>query len=345
MFNKIILSVFVCLFANLLISAQENISSNDLKYIQNQAAKKTQTFEDLLNLIGDVNTFHADREELIKASYRLLVRDETVFVEDDLIQDRSKVRNVRIEEYLYNVYLYFKESGVRFTFENMRVSQVFQEDYMFILVYCDRLIDGKSIYHNALIQNSLPRVLEFAVDKTDNGWDLNIIGIRFPSEKDIQQEYTQVSVYESQKNLTLENRLKENLPQDIKQNSRSTNVYRPKAKLTLPISLSVIGVGSIVSGIIIDQKALDKHQQYLDNQNPNSEQYTSLSRDAWYQEANQQHQTGLLLKYGGYAALGVGLTWMTSAILKNKKQDRLQMGWHIPSNIKEGVQFGLKLNF
>jgi|GEM_PF-4501896 len=197
--NKIyfILTLFFCTTFTLL--AQQRIGSNEVKYIQNESTNLVQTLEELLNLIGDVRTLPEERKEYTEESYKIVIYDEAVYFEDDLIQERDKTRNVKVKDYLNNVFLFFKESGVSFKFENIRVSEVFEKDYLFVLVYFNRQLKGTSLYHNAEINNSVPRVAEVRLTKSESIWDMHIVNVRVPTQEDLAQSFKKATVFQSTK--------------------------------------------------------------------------------------------------------------------------------------------------
>lgn len=193
----LIIALFFCTTFTLL--AQQQIGSNEVKYIQDESTNLVQTLEELLNLIGDVRTLPEERKEYTEESYKIVIYDEAVYFEDDLIQERDKTRNVKVKEYLNNVFLFFKESGVSFKFDNIRVSDVFEKDYLFVLVYFNRQLKGTSLYHNAEINNSVPRVAEVRLTKSESIWDMHIVNVRVPTQEDLAQSFKKANVYQSTK--------------------------------------------------------------------------------------------------------------------------------------------------
>jgi len=193
--KKIIL-VFFILF-NLGINAQNPISNNEVKYIQDEATNLVNLLEQLLNLIGDTYTSPEERKEYIEESYKKVVYDESVYFEDDLIQNRTQTRNVAVKEYLSNTHLYFKDSGVKFKFQGIRISQVYTKDYLFVLVYFNRYLEGNSISENKLVKNTVQRVAEIRLTRSESQWDMHIVNIRFPTAEDNQAAFKKVATYES----------------------------------------------------------------------------------------------------------------------------------------------------
>ncbi len=193
--KKIFLALLILMYSA--INAQNPISHNEVKYIQDEATNLVELLEQLLNLIGDVYTSPEERREYIEDSYKKVVYDESVYFEDDLIQDRSQIRNVPVKEYLNNTYFFYKDSGVNFDFQGIRVSDVYTKDYLFVLVYFNRYLNGTSISENKVINNTVQRVAEIRLTRAERQWDMHIVNVRFPNQADNQADYQKVSTYQS----------------------------------------------------------------------------------------------------------------------------------------------------
>ncbi len=196
-FYCLTIALFFLFHTSNLTAQSSRIGSNEVEYVQQQSKNMVATLEQLLNLIGDKNTSSQERSEFTEESYKLIIYDENVVFEDDLIQERDRTRTIKVKEYLKNVYLYFKNSGVKFAYKNITISEVFEKEYMFVLVFFDRDISGDSVYHNERIENTVGRVAEIKMTPNEGQWDLHIVGLRFPTKEDLARSYDKAEVFES----------------------------------------------------------------------------------------------------------------------------------------------------
>ncbi len=96
---------------------------------------------------------------------------------------------------------------------------------------------------------------------------------------------------------------------------------------TLPVyagigGIAVTGLGLLVSGLSQQGEANTLYEVYSDNRNPTAAVYTSLSRDAHYEEANSKHKQGTWLSVGGGLTLAAGGASMVMRLLKINAYNR-----------------------
>ncbi len=96
--------------------------------------------------------------------------------------------------------------------------------------------------------------------------------------------------------------------------------YLPKKKkFGGPIFLIIVGMGSLGTSYYFDGKSNNLYDTYNTYLNVDDLVYADKSREEHYEEANDYHHYAYLTKYGGYAALGLGGTWLILKLLKKNK--------------------------
>ncbi len=412
------------------LNAQNSISQAELDYVKDRCQSLLGTYEYMTNFIGDLKTPSEERNLMIKESYSYVFLDDQVMVEDDLIQNRTKKRNLKIKDYLNNVYLYYKDTGVKFQFSNINISEVFRKEYMFALIYFDIEITGESIIENKMINNVHSRVAEVKLVKVDGYWEPLIANLRFPAPEDLQQNYSRVQIStektepiqsketriesleekfdqlleilaeeksneksnapstgqeiaknppsQSSSNKTAEKtntdskqeKKADNSPRNapietsenidkqgtkespksvvIKEESKAKNpmvkMPKQKKKLGIPITLLVLGGGSIGSSFIFNSKSDELYKVYENNLDPDNLVFNNLSRESHYQDANKWHHISYITKYGGATIAGIGAALL---IVKLIKKDSNSSGLQKANVYYDPFinSFGAKINF
>ncbi len=189
-------TIYCCLLLliNLVVLGQSEINKAQEEYVVERCHNLIEQYEYMLNFIGDKSTAVEERDIIIDESYAYVFLNDKVLLEDDLVQQRQKARYVPVKSYLKNVYLYFKDDGVKFKLYNVNVSKVFEKDYLFALVYFDVHIEGYSIIENDVVNNIYSRVAEVKLIPKDTYWEPYVVDVRFPQEKDLNQNYQAVNI-------------------------------------------------------------------------------------------------------------------------------------------------------
>jgi|GEM_PF-4388323 len=164
------------------LCAQVEITEGDEEQIKEMSKFLVESLEASIKVIGDKNTTSSVRNLMKKKTIEKLFYDESVYIEDDLLPAREEDRNVAPNVYFTNVHLFFGEDGVVIDFDNIQVSDIFYEDYLFTIVDFDRKLEGESVYLNMQLTNNYERQAEIRCEQVNGEWSFKIMSIRFKEE-------------------------------------------------------------------------------------------------------------------------------------------------------------------
>lgn len=163
------------------------IYERDAKEIKSKSRLLINEYEGLLNLISNSEIFQSEVVEVIDNSYsstnvNRLFKDSKIVVEDDLnpeIKNSFDATNVDISYYLSNFnLLYEKTIDYSISFEDIKVSEIYFKDYMFLNVFFTTNYSSTSKRYSSSFEKRT-RVAEVQIEKGTSGWDVFIVGLRF----------------------------------------------------------------------------------------------------------------------------------------------------------------------
>lgn len=169
------------------ICAQPNLTSTEIKAIQEQAESLILNNEVILNAIGDPTLSNSTINDLIYNSYNgknRIFENNYVIIESDInqqITDQSNNNNVQdfnIAKYLKDFDLFIpKNVNDVIEFSDLIISPVIIKNGIFVNAYFRSKFSGLS--SESLTHNNTNRIGIIKAKKIENNWRCFIIGIRF----------------------------------------------------------------------------------------------------------------------------------------------------------------------
>jgi Leucine-rich repeat (LRR) protein len=115
---------------------------DDLKFM-------IQSFETILNLLGDSTISRQDKDQIINQSYLKFFENDKVQIEDDLDPHRELPINKNVQSYLQDVVFFYK--NIHFTFDIGEVSKGLNDkDQVYYKVSMEERLQGENLYGEPL---------------------------------------------------------------------------------------------------------------------------------------------------------------------------------------------------
>jgi hypothetical protein len=141
------------------IAQTEQVEENykdDLKFM-------IQSYETILNLLGDPDVSRQDKDQIINQSYLKLFDNNKVQIEDDLDPNRNQSINKDVQAYLQDVVFFYK--NIQFTFEISEISKGLNDkDQLYYKVSMEERLEGVNLYGEPL-KEVKPRYVELNLDE------------------------------------------------------------------------------------------------------------------------------------------------------------------------------------
>lgn len=124
------------------LSVVEDQYKDDLKFMVN-------SFQTILNLLGDEDISRQDKDEIISTSYLKYFENDKVQIEDDLDPNRQLPINKNVQSYLQDVVFFYK--SIEFKFEISEVSKGLNDkDQVYYKVSLEERLEGENLYGEPL---------------------------------------------------------------------------------------------------------------------------------------------------------------------------------------------------
>ena len=138
------------------LESVEEHYEDDLKFM-------IQSFETILNLLGDANESRQDKDQIINQSYLKFFESDKVQIEDDLDPNRELPINKNVQSYLQDVVFFYK--NIQFTFEIKDISKGLNDkDQVFYKVSMEERLEGLNLYEEAVKEVNV-RYVELNLDE------------------------------------------------------------------------------------------------------------------------------------------------------------------------------------
>lgn len=171
----------------------------DVKEIKSKARSLINELEALLNLVSNSDVYQSEVVEVLENSFtqnnvNRIFKNEKIIVEDDLdpdVMSSAQAQNIDVKFYLSNFnLLYEKTADYSVSFSEVKVSDIYFKDYLFLTVQFNRNYKSTSRRYAGEYPEAT-RVAELEVIKDPKGgWEVFVVGLRFASSvENIQKQY------------------------------------------------------------------------------------------------------------------------------------------------------------
>jgi hypothetical protein len=132
-------------------------------HYQDDITFMVQSFQTILNLLGDPDVSRQDKDEIINASYLKFFENNKVQIEDDLDPNRVLPINKNVQSYLQDVVFFYK--NITFTFDVSEISKGLNDnDKVFYKVSLEERLEGVNLYGEPLKEVNI-RYIELNLDE------------------------------------------------------------------------------------------------------------------------------------------------------------------------------------
>jgi len=177
----------------------QQLDRGDTLEIQNKARFCIKQFESLLNLLATretaVRNYNMDdigRNFYESHSDKQIFRDSLALIEDDLNPKALSVtyeKEKTIQQYLRDFRLFYGKSlGISVSFTNIQVSEVKEDDYLYVTVHYESEFYNRHKYHKDIPYPKHKRVATVKAKRNPNGWQTLITYIQFFRTPVIERE-------------------------------------------------------------------------------------------------------------------------------------------------------------
>jgi len=164
--NSLILFLFFFCGLNVSFAQDNNETQADgavADHYQDDITFMVQSFQTILNLLGDPEVSRQDKDEIINASYLKFFENNKVQIEDDLDPNRVLPINKNVQSYLQDVVFFYK--NIEFTFDINEISKGLNDnDQVYYKVSMEERIEGVNLYGEPLKEVNL-RYVELNLDE------------------------------------------------------------------------------------------------------------------------------------------------------------------------------------
>ncbi len=139
--------IIIILFLPSIIFAQVAISPKTVKTLRDEAEKWVQTYSNNLNSLGSPYKNPMEKTMIIENTLRQF-EGEDVVVYNDLDLSGKTQKDQKVRQYLGNIVTWFAKEGVNFSFQNIKISNIFVDKKtgnFFLKAEFDRTINGTSV--------------------------------------------------------------------------------------------------------------------------------------------------------------------------------------------------------
>jgi formylglycine-generating enzyme required for sulfatase activity len=186
--RKKIYTILTFLIISSINYAQTNLSTAEIKTIQDQSIALIENYEVILNTIGDPTLSNSTINNLVFNSYNgsnRIFEDSFVIVESDLNpdiinkNDGNEIEDHNIAKYLTDFNLFItKDINEVILFSNLNISPVIAKKDIYVNVYFKSKISGTES-ESGVQYKMINRTAIIEAKKIGNSWRCFIIGIKF----------------------------------------------------------------------------------------------------------------------------------------------------------------------
>ncbi|MDX2246670.1 MAG: tetratricopeptide repeat protein [Bacteroidia bacterium] len=166
--------------------AESNLTTRDKVEITYKAEAIVKELENLMNVISNSDLYKSEIDDLISFSYgqsnNKIFYNDKITLEDDidpLAVDGKSSRDISVRQYLGDLnLLYTKSEAPSITFSEIKVSRVYEAEYVYVRVYFESRFTNE---HKTLKTPYKPtrRVAEVRAEQLDKQWETQIASIIF----------------------------------------------------------------------------------------------------------------------------------------------------------------------
>jgi hypothetical protein len=132
-------------------------------HYQDDITFMVQSFQTILNLLGDPEVSRQDKDEIINASYLKFFENNKVQIEDDLDPNRVLPINKNVQSYLQDVVFFYK--NIEFSFDISEISKGLNDnDHVYYKVSMEERLEGVNLYGEPLKEVN-QRYIELNLDE------------------------------------------------------------------------------------------------------------------------------------------------------------------------------------
>ncbi|MEZ4774524.1 MAG: tetratricopeptide repeat protein [Bacteroidia bacterium] len=170
-------------------SAKSALTTRDKVEITYKAEAIVRELENLMNVISNSDLYKSEIDDLISFSYgesnNKIFYNDKITVEDDIdpiAHDSKSSRDVSIRQYLGDLNLLYNKSEDRsITFSDLKVSRVYEVEYVYVRVYFEsEFSNSHKTVKNAYQRTR--RVAEVRAEQQGKQWEAQIVSIVFFDE-------------------------------------------------------------------------------------------------------------------------------------------------------------------